>query len=104
MNISSIIVLINDENVIQQIQNLKKCEIYARDEKKIVVVIDAKNLDETIKIFKQIQSIKGVENVDMIYSYDDENYENFKNCVEILNSEDKISYKGDVKNLLDNIK
>lgn len=100
MNISSIVVLISDEKAVLEIKKIEKCKIYARDDKKIVVVIDADNINETIEIFRKIELINGVENIDMIYSYDDEEMADFENVSEILNSDCKISYGGDVKNLL----
>ncbi|PSM52060.1 periplasmic nitrate reductase assembly protein [Campylobacter blaseri] len=86
MTISSIVINLKKENfkdeVIKKVKTFKECEIVTSQDNKIVVIVSTKNTDEQISIFKQIQNINGVDDVAMIYSYDelDKDIKNLKNA------------------------
>lgn len=102
MNISSVIIRIkNDEKLkstLQILNDFKGVEIVAHEKSKIVATIQSDKIDNQIAIFRAIEALENVEDVSMVFDYDDENFSQ-KDVSEILNStKDAIKYSGDVNN------
>lgn len=109
MNISSIVVNLQDkkhlENVKIEISKIKECEVVAHKDENIVVVVSSKDMNSQIAVFKTLKSLSGVNDVAMVYNYDDleTDYENLKNAPlisEILDDEfdpKNIKYSGTPK-------
>ena len=111
MNISSLIIYLKDSSknaaVQQNLGEFKECEIAAAQDDKIVVVVSAKDIDDEIRIFKNIEAIEGVVGVAMVYSYQEDAYDNKQKpqmqgrISEILTNDDikaeDITYGGSVK-------
>ena len=91
MNISSVIIRIkNDEKLkstLQILNDFKGVEIVAHEKSKIAATIQS-----------AIEALENVEDVSMVFDYDDENFSQ-KDVSEILNStKGAIKYSGDVNN------
>ena len=75
MNISSIIIYTNNEvnlqNLADNVAKMEFCEVVAAQDNKIVATIQTDTLDQELNAFKTIQSMQGVSDVAMIYSYQD---------------------------------
>lgn len=102
MNISSVIIRIkNDEKLkstLQILNDFKGVEIVAHEKSKIVTTIQSDKIDNQIAIFRAIEALENVEDVSMVFDYDDENFSQ-KDVSEILNStKGAIKYSGDVNN------
>lgn len=72
MNISSLVISTLSENTQAVIDIIKKeniCEYHAHKEEKIVVTIEADSVSEEIKIMNRLSETENVINVEMIYSY-----------------------------------
>lgn len=112
MNISSVVVTLSKvefmQSVLSELSNLG-VEVATKEDNKIVVLIEAKDLGSEIAIYKKIESIYGVNNAAMIYSYQDLDSEikkaNNNKIGEIVRKIDKmeikdIVYNGDLKGKL----
>lgn len=79
MNIASIVVRTLPENLESVENSLKECglcEVHFKDESgRIIVTIEAENLEKEIKILQQIQIVPLVLSADMMYSYSEEELE-----------------------------
>lgn len=75
MNISSVVVNLKSvefkEFVLEQISKMPTCEIVANQDDKIVVLIMDENLDGQLESFKFLERINGVNDVIMVYNYED---------------------------------
>ena len=72
MNISSLVITTLSENTLMVIDVIKKeniCEYHAYKAGKIVVTIESDSVSDEIKIMNQLSKTEGVLNVEMIYSY-----------------------------------
>jgi len=72
MNISSLVITtLSDktQSVIEALEKKKICEYHAHKEGKIVVTIEAGSVSDEIKIMNQLSKMEDVINVEMIYSY-----------------------------------
>lgn len=112
MNISSVVVTLSKvefmQSVLSELFNLG-VEVATKEDNKIVVLIEAKDLSSEISIYKKIESIYGVNNAAMIYSYQDLDSEikkaNNNKIGEIVRKIDEmeikdIVYNGDLKGKL----
>lgn len=111
MNISSAIVLVQDQSklsIIEKIGNLNGCDIHLSESNKLIVTIEAENTDGESKIMKEVQQISGVLSVNMVYSYSEneldqirKNLDNAQDIPDWLNDETvtakKIPYSGNLK-------
>ena len=75
MNISSVIIYLNNEanlqNLTKLVGEIEFCEVVAAQDNKIVATIQTDTLDRELNAFKTIQAMQGVSDVAMIYSYQD---------------------------------
>lgn len=72
MNISSLVITTLSEKTQGVIDSIKKkniCEYHAHKEGKIVVTIEADSVSDEIKIMNQLSRTEDILNVEMIYSY-----------------------------------
>ena len=80
MNISSVVVRTAPEyldDVIKNINSIDMCEVHFSDsEGKIVVTIEGESLNEQMDTFKLIQKIPFVFNVNVAYSYCEDEVDN----------------------------
>lgn len=76
MNISSVIVHIKDENLMDDILNslrkMSECEVVAYENLKIVALISVENFEDELETFKAMERINGVAGVAMVYSYQED--------------------------------
>ncbi|QKG29762.1 chaperone NapD [Campylobacter sp. RM16187] len=76
MNISSVIVHVKDENLIDEILNslrkMSQCEVVAYENLKIVALISVENFEDELETFKAMERINGVAGVAMVYSYQED--------------------------------
>lgn len=103
MNISSVVINLKSTEISSEISQIltqmQNIEVIAKENKKIVALIETDDLDPQIAVFRAIERIKGVESVSMIFDYDDENFaKNEADVAEILNDEksENIKYSGDI--------
>lgn len=88
MNISSLVISTSPDqtdSVISQLKSGGLCEYYAHKDTKIVVTIEGNSVNDEIVVMKALSRMPHVLNVEMIYSY----------CEEELNAErDKLEIGG----------
>ncbi|MDO5046711.1 chaperone NapD [Campylobacter sp.] len=76
MNISSVIVHIKDENlmdgVLNSLHKMSECEVVTHEDKKIVALISVENFEDELETFKAMERINGVAGVAMVYSYQED--------------------------------
>ncbi len=79
MNISSVIIQANPENVkdiIDKISNSEICEYHLHDEKgKIIVTIEDEGVENEVFKLQQIQQFEHVISADMVFSYSEDELE-----------------------------
>ncbi len=112
MNISSIVIKTNPQNldeVLKELNNSEICDVHMHDEfGRIVVTIEGNGISEEIKKLKILETMANIISADMIYSYTEDELnearENFaKNGVipEVLKDNnlnaENIVYGGDLK-------
>lgn len=106
MNISSVIINLKDESVkngvLDDLAKINECELVTNEGQKIISLINAKDIDDEIRIFRAIEAINGVSSVTMAFSYQEDldfNPENVK-LHQMLNDENlnakNIVYNGHV--------
>lgn len=104
MNISSVVINVDEnfiDNVKEDLSSIKGCEVVASNIEKIVAIISAVSLDEELKIFKDIENLKFVKNVAMIYSYQEDTMKDLnQNTIHTFLNDDMdvkfIQYSGDL--------
>lgn len=75
MNISSVVVNVDEKYidvVKESISILDGCEVVASNQAKVVALINAENLDDELAKFKNIEKLKHVVSVVMVYSYQED--------------------------------
>ena len=112
MNISSVLLMVKPENVegvITAVEKVKTAEYHMHDELgKIIITIEGENLDEELKLLKQIKAIPKVISAEMMYSYSEDELDDLRKGLEKnndipgwLNDEnvkaEDIKYHGDLK-------
>ena len=74
-NISSVVITLMDaklsDEVVSKINTIPNCEVAAKENDKIVVLIESSDLDGELATFRSLEHIEGVSTVAMIYSYQD---------------------------------
>ena len=74
-NISSVVITLMDaklsDEVVSKISTIPNCEVAAKENDKIVVLIESSDLDGELATFRSLEHIEGVSTVAMIYSYQD---------------------------------
>ena len=104
MNISSVIIYLNNEanlqNLADKVAKIDFCEVVASQDNKIVATIQTQTLDEELGAFKAMQGLDGVSDVAMIYSYQDldEEIANANNN-DIVSIMQKIDDEPEIKNI-----
>lgn len=98
MNISSVIVNLKDDSVLnyvlEALKGVKDCEIIAYENAKIVAVITVDDVNAEIAKFREIEALKGVSSVVMVYTYqediefDKDKFDLSENVAEILKNDD----------------
>lgn len=103
MNISSMIVyskLNNLDALIKDIQSIDECEVAASKDGKIVVVSQTKDTNDQIKVFKNLENLKGVDSVSMVYSYEEMDDDKISSQISKMLDDDSdikdVKYSGDV--------
>ena len=76
MNISSIVIRTSSAHLEEVLKTIKEgdyCEYHLHDEKgRIIVTIEGANVDEEVKMLRQIQAIPHVITADLMYAYTEE--------------------------------
>lgn len=76
MNISSIIIYINDQkaldSVLSSLENINEVEIVTHAEDRVVALISSSDVDGEIATFRRIEALPNVISVAMVYSYQEE--------------------------------
>lgn len=117
-NISSLVVLCapNQVDILwEKINALPNAECHHKDAQgKIIVTLESKNIDEEIKLLKQIESLEGVISAQMIYAYHSKELQSLRDDISMQDSVPSvlldstkdakdITYGGDAQTLLDNV-
>lgn len=114
MNISSIVVRTKAEefeHVKKLISEIQNCEIYLSDKESshIIVVLEAKDIQEEVAINKHIESLAGVISAQMHYTYQEDELnatlqKMHDGACEFLNDEsisaEDITYSGSIAHLM----
>lgn len=81
-NISSVVITLMNPNfceeVATKIDKISNCEVAAKENDKIVAIIESADLDGELATFRMLEQIEGVSTVAMIYSYQDLDNDIFK--------------------------
>ncbi|MDL0094863.1 chaperone NapD [Campylobacter vicugnae] len=74
-NISSVVITLMNSNLCEEvatkIDQISNCEVAAKENDKIVAIIESADLDGELATFRMLEQIEGVSTVAMIYSYQD---------------------------------
>lgn len=74
-NISSVVITLMNarlcEEVASKIATIPNCEVAAKENDKIVALIESADLDGELATFRMLEQLEGVSTVAMIYSYQD---------------------------------
>lgn len=74
-NISSVVITLMNPNLYEEvatkIDKISNCEVAAKENDKIVAIIESADLDEELATFRMLEQLEGVSTVAMIYSYQD---------------------------------
>lgn len=74
-NISSVVITLMNarlcEEVTSKIATIPNCEVAAKENDKIVALIESADLDGELATFRMLEQLEGVSTVAMIYSYQD---------------------------------
>lgn len=111
MNISSAIVKVkpgSKESVLTIMNNINGCEIHIHQKEKIIITIEAKDVNGEIAIVKEIEQLNNVLSVEIVYAYSEEELEKERHKVDFaeetpawLNNNNvdarQINYGGDLK-------
>ena len=110
MNISSVIVKTNDlEKCKDELSKIEGVEVALSEENTIIVVLQAKDINEEIEIFNKVEKARFVLSASMHYSYiEDELREDLMNmnhnADEILNDDstpiNELQYSGSVYTMM----
>ena len=114
MNISSIVVKTTQSafnSVKEAILEVQGCEIYLEDEtsSQIIVVLEAKSTQEEVAINKHLESLPGVINANMHYTYQEDELNaqlvsRQDGVIEFLNDDsipaENIAYSGSIAHLM----
>lgn len=86
MNVSSLVITTQEQDVDIVIEQLKKselCEYHTHKEGKIVVTIEGESVSDEIAIMNRLGGLEKVVNIEMIYSYCEEELEQEREHLEI---------------------
>lgn len=111
MNISSAVVKVkpgNHEFVITELNKTIGCEVHIHEGEKIIITIEAKDVNAEIGIVRSIEQINHVLTVEMVYAYSEDELEKERDKVEFasetpewLNNDNidanQIKYGGDLR-------
>lgn len=112
MNISSIVIKTNPQNldeVLKELNESEICDVHMHDEfGRIVVTIEGEGISEEIKKLKILETMPNVISADMIYSYAEdelnearENFDKNGGIPDVLKDDnlkaEDITYRGDLK-------
>ncbi len=112
MNISSIVVQVNPENlstVIDQLKNSDLCDYHHSDELgRIIITIEGESTEEEMNKLRQIQQMKQIISAEMHFSYSEDELDQMRSDLEIntdntpawLNDDtpaERIKYNGDLR-------
>ena len=78
MNISSVIVLSKEKDnteLIQALKSIEGCEVHLSEGQKIIVSLEAENLDAETGIFRKIEKTPGVMSARLVYAYSENEVE-----------------------------
>lgn len=86
MNISSILIIAKEahhEALREAINKIEHCSVELVEGEKLIVVIESENLNDELKAFKKLESLKNTSAVSMVFSYQDldEDIKNIKGKV-----------------------
>ena len=74
MNISSVVVLLQDDeikNVIEKVQSITECDVPISEKNKLIVTIEAENIEAETSAMKKIENIEGVISARLVYAYNE---------------------------------
>jgi len=85
MNISSAIVKVisgNNAVVLDKLSKLDGCEIHLYEKERIIITLEAEDINGEIALIKVIEQIDGIISVEMVYAYSEEELEKERDKVE----------------------
>ena len=111
MNISSVVLKVNPNNLQKVLKELKSsdiCEVHLHDELgRVIVIIEGRDISEEIRKLKILETMPNVISADMVYSYSEDELNEARSSfdtnasIEFLNDEsikaENIVYRGDLK-------
>lgn len=111
MIISSVIIKANAKDeavVLKSLKTIKEVEIAGHEKKEsittVVAIIESQNLDSQISTFKTLEKLEGVLSVDLIFTSDEDDFDNDASNVgsETIKSleSDEIRYSGNLETFL----
>lgn len=78
MNISSVIVISKEKNnteLIQALKSIEGCDVPLSEGNKLIVSIEAENIDAETVIFRKIENTPGVMSARLVYAYSENEVE-----------------------------
>jgi len=75
MNISSVIVLSKEKDnrdLIQALKSIEGCDVPLSEGQKLIVSIEAENIDAETGIFRKIENTPGVLSAHLVYAYSED--------------------------------
>lgn len=111
MNVSSAVVKVKEgqlESVKLKLHEVENCEVHISEGQKIIIVIEAKSIDEEVACIRKIERLEGVLAAQVVYSYSETELEKEREKIEFapdqpqwLNDEsvkaESITYHGDLR-------
>ncbi|WP_276882837.1 chaperone NapD [Campylobacter cuniculorum] len=108
MNISSILLIVKQEDQEEFLKNLKKikgCSIELIEKEKIIAVIESDTLENELSIYKSIEALPKLISINMVFSYQDLDEDIQKvtnsNAIEVIEKNERaedIEYHGTIFN------
>lgn len=74
MNLSSVLISAKEEYIFslkEQINTIKYCSVEICEKDKIIVIIESENLEEELFAYKQLEALKNIASINMVFSYQD---------------------------------
>ncbi|KGI57034.1 chaperone NapD [Campylobacter sp. MIT 97-5078] len=74
MNISSVLIIAKKEHqdkLLKEIKQIKDCSVELNENDKIIVIIESMCLDDELKAYKSLESLKNIISINMVFSYQD---------------------------------
>lgn len=74
MNLSSVLIVAKEEKhdeICKKIEKIEHCSVELKEQDKIIVVIESKDLDSELKAYKELEKLENIISINMVFSYQD---------------------------------